>query len=675
MYKHYLTILSTRIEVFPLNFNSTTLTDERERDQIFYRRKFGGTLRFYGDDFYLLHIAELTAPCEYIIYEIEKKVSGTCDTYENYWIGQFSTTDGKFDLDRCTFDITPLPDDIYSDFIDKGNTEYNILTLPLVTTHTSGFTYTRNRWLIDVIEYIAEQIVPGVIVTSRFFTEATNYVTGIENRMTLLTIAQKSDIKRPGSSNPATIAMLSFNELMEILRMFNVYWDYDGELIIEHISYFESLPGMDLRGQVLAEKSNKYSYLKEKMPKFERFSFMEASNSDFIGVPIRYESKCINPDPDSNISEYTNRVTTDISMIEIESESVVDEGFVIFCNYLYGGNYYVYFTIGRLSLTSKYNNDLSWANLHHAFFKHNRVLSEGYMNNSLTEFASIQKNKQQEVLAKVCREDNYDPRDYITTELGEIHFLGEKASVMRSELKPSGEMRFLLLYGETNLSGESEPEPLVMLIIEDLLLHNNSYVRVYLSAAAPYDMTFWIWVNETNCDEFVILTGEMFHEELITANIGMDPIEYGDLKYNLHHSSLDGWEISYWGNEAPYADHVDFPLIEITDVECGDSGGTPPPPVAPEVILEVKDGETWYIDNDSGSIAIGSTTLSITFMPHDCTLPGSHLIYIKVSRNAVFDVYDQVYAKELFQCNKNISVTQAQSGDVYAVELSENSYT
>ena len=40
----------------------------------------------------------------------------------------------------------------------------------------------------------------------------------------------------------------------------------------------------------------------------------------------------------------------------------------------------------------------------------------------------------------------------------------------------------------------------------------------------------------------------------------------------------------------------------------------------------------------------------------------------------LLDVYSSVYAKELFQANKNITVTVAASGDAYEVELSEVSY-
>ncbi len=132
-YRFYMTINSSRVECFPLNFLKTTLVDEKEQGQMFYRRKFNGTLRFYcntktgDDDFSLLYLTETVDNCTQIILEIEQKNSGL-DTYHNYWTGHFSTTDGTFDLDNSTFDITPKPYDDYFQYDIDGNVEYNIIT-------------------------------------------------------------------------------------------------------------------------------------------------------------------------------------------------------------------------------------------------------------------------------------------------------------------------------------------------------------------------------------------------------------------------------------------------------------------------------------------------------------------------------------------------------------------
>ena len=669
----------TAHEVHPLNWLECTLNDEKERDQIFYRRKFNGALTFGGKKLcadYNLMLGFDSDPCQ-ILYLLILKDG------DSYWEGYFSTNMGDWDLDAQTFTVTPILIDDYSEWDDNGDTEFNIITgvATTVTTTAGDFTYTRNRWLISIIEYLAIQTFgAGTTVSSMFFTINPNYVTGLTNTYLNLTIAQKSDIKRWDSSGAASVAMLSFNEMMHILKMFNCYWTYNGSAVtVEHLSYFSQIDGMDLTTQELALSSNKYTYSSEKMPKYERFSFMEAIHTSFIGEPIWYNSRCVNQDVDSNTVEYTNRVTTDIEMIQTDEYSISDDGFVILANYLQGGSYYVYMTQSPLDTVAKYNTELSWGNLHNNFFKHGRVLEEGYMNRSLTQFASTIRTKRQEINALQCYPndtDYYDPNRSIKTELGTTYFGGENGEVQRAEIHPDGLIKFTLLYGTTiGTSGESTPPTKSFTIIEQFVLHNNSYIRVELSEPAPYDMTFWIWIEEDTCQEIVVLEGEMWHSELMNALITYEPIEYGDVKYNLDSASLDGWTIHYRADDQTEADLAAYPILTVTDADCGSSGTEPPPPVAPTATITVKAGETWTIDNDSAVIAYGSTSLTISFKPHDCTLPGSHLVYIQVKRNTVIDTYSTVYAKETYQCNKTISVTQAGSGDAYEVELSETSYT
>jgi len=691
-YTFLVTYNSVTTEVFPLNWLECSLVDKKEKNQIFYRRKFEGELTFGGKklcpDFNLFYDLETTDPCgriDLIIY-LESDI---------YWEGHFSTSKGEWDLDNQTFSVIPLPTDNYSEWDYNGDVEINFLDTDIIpdviTTHVSTYTYTRNRWLMDVIQACADNVFgAGVNMESLFFTDTINYVTGLANKYKLLTIAQKSDIKRYTSSNPASVGNISFNELMDSIRViFNVYWKYDGiKLRIEHLSYFDKDVGMDLRSLEISTRSNKYKYNRSEMPCQEVFEWMEAFNKDFIGISIKYEIATGVPSPCTDIhtiSEYSVRFTTDIQMIWNDPDSVSDDGFVMFANYLDGGSYYVYFGTGVYTSDTKYNMDLSWGNLHNAFHRHGRVLAEGYLNDNLITFASIVRNKKQEINAIVCSANNtdiYEPNDLIITELGETYFDGERGEVERAVIHPYGEINFTLLYGKTNAGGQSEPPVKVFWLAEDVVLHNNSYLWVHLSEPAPYDMTFWIWIDETNCQEYVVDEGEMNHSELLDFDIGMEPLDTTMLKYNLDHSSLDGWQIKLSHTPDMSTDDT-ADLVRIDDLDCGDSGGTPPPPVAPDVSIDVKaeeynppgSGIPWYIENESGSISIGNTTLSITFKPQECTIPGSHLVYIRVKRNDVVDAYSTVYCKTTWQCNKNITVTAAESGDSYVVELSESSWT
>jgi len=451
-YRHYITIGSSRTEVFPLNFLSSDLVFELETDQIFKRKKFEGSLTFVningGADFDLLYLNETTDPCGKIIYEIE--LSGV-----NYFTGFFSTSDGDFDLDRCTFEVTPQTDDKYTDILEDQETEYNLLNniaLPSITVNVpySTVVYTRNRLLYTVIGYLASQLVPGCTISSTFFTAANNPATLISNHLLHLTIAQKSDIIRPTSTDPATVMNISWKSLMDILwAMFQVRWDYDlttNVFNIEHISFWTRANGLDLRTQEIAKAGNKYSYLKSEMPQMEKFYFAEAYNTDFVGSPISYFSKCVNQDPVTNKKETTINVTTDIEYIISDPSEIKDDGFVILCNYLSGSDYYIELGVGKLSGNLVLNANLSWANLHNSYYRHNRVLIEGHMNGVNTTFWTAQKNILQPCNAIICPSDNFDPDDLITTELGET-YLSAKASVRKAVLKPTGEAALELIYG------------------------------------------------------------------------------------------------------------------------------------------------------------------------------------------------------------------------------------
>ena len=489
-------------EVFPLNFNKTSLDDQLEEGQIFYRRKFTGKLLFgtnstaidtdgnvqnRQDDWDMFWAYEQADPCTRLYLIITKEID---DEINTYWDGVFSTSDGYFDIDRCTFEVTPLPNDCYNPIFDLADIQHNILAEPLGTPVLTSITttayitpgididYTHNKWLAEtgvapllttdcLIGYIADQLLTGVQVSSEFFTSDINPVTLHDSLVKYLTIAQKSDIIDPDATDPATEALISWSELMDILWvLFQVTWDYDEDtdtINVEHISWWPVAAGIDLRTQLSCVATNKYTYLKEKMPKYEKFFFME-STGNFTGLPIWYDSSCVNEDPKTNILEHRINVTTDLEHIITNPDSISKDGFVILCNYLDGGSYYVKSCVGEIYDEVRLNMALAWSNLHNAYYRHNRILQTGYMNNALETFISARKTKKQECTAIIC--DEYDPEETITTELGETYFGGVKAIVEHSELSPDGSIKFALLYGPTDNANPG---------IED----DINYIRVY----------------------------------------------------------------------------------------------------------------------------------------------------------------------------------------------------
>lgn len=508
-------------QVYPLNWLDCTLVDEKEKDQIFYRRKFEGSLTFGGKklcpDFDMLYAQEVFDPCAAVYLLI---LSGT----DIYWEGYFSTSMGEWDLDNQTFTVTPLTIDDYNEWEESGNTEVNILQYitPLIVNYDDGSdteTYEQCLVIGDVIQYLARQfdnaLTWGVSILSDFLTNATNPVTLSTNKYNHLFLSQKSDVKRPNSTNPATVGMMSFNQLMEILRCMNLRWEYvAGVLTIEHVSNWTSAAGLDIRTQEMVSSTNKYKYLKEEAPKFEKFSWMEANNRDFVGEPIWYDSACVNQDSKNNTTKFSLNVTTDLDYIrdciaDVDLVSnISDDGWFLFATTLIGPDYYVTSNLGVIETSvSHFNNDLSWSTLHNRFFRHDRVLIEGYMNGFITPetFYSAKKIKQQECSIILC--DTFNPEEYLTTELGETYFDGEKGYVRKAVIKPYGEINLTLNYGPVESNVTPEPEVKTIYIWEsspagDPASGTCGQLFATLSESVPIGGSFNLYINNRVRDEF-----------------------------------------------------------------------------------------------------------------------------------------------------------------------------
>jgi|GEM_PF-6955772 len=299
--------------------------------------------------------------------------------------------------------------------------------------------YNRNRTFKEVVEYVVQQLgcnIAGVV--SDFFdwnaygitpgyAPGINYVTGSTNRLTDITIAQKSDIINYLSSNPATKGLITFDKIERILAIaFNAFWyvDVQNILRIEHLSFFNRAVAYDANiapNNKFNIAKNKYDYDKTKMPKFEKYLFAEMMFTDFLGVPIFYDSLCVDQDSERNKKEYSlDFVTTDLYSLFLDPVSANKVGFVLISNNVLGGVYTALTEVGMLSNTSVTNGHLSWANLHNNYHKHGRVLKQGFMNNILTTFITVRPTKKQkDIIIKICCTDIFDPLVQLyKTELG-----------------------------------------------------------------------------------------------------------------------------------------------------------------------------------------------------------------------------------------------------------------
>jgi hypothetical protein len=290
--------------------------------------------------------------------------------------------------------------------------------------------YTHTRSLYDVFLNVTQNACPDITdIVSDFFewnpvgdapgyVAGKNYVTGLDNLMNDLYLSQKSDILLPLATEPATVGNITFNQLMEVLvRVIpNCRWYVNGnlELRIEHVSYFKLATTADLTSGVFArilKGTNKYSYLKDRRYKREKFKWMEAYGVDFIGADIVYDPVCVDPTvggirpgqnygafqaSENSITYSADIVTTDLEYIINSPSEISSNGFVLLCAQDDGaGNLTIVTETGLISGNAFLNGNLSWANLHYAFHRHDRILLEGTMNNISETFFSSKRTKAQ----------------------------------------------------------------------------------------------------------------------------------------------------------------------------------------------------------------------------------------------------------------------------------------
>lgn len=285
--------------------------------------------------------------------------------------------------------------------------------------------------LRDILTYMADTACPGLFVVSDFFQinpenpSTTNYVTGALSKVMDLLFFQKSDIKRADASQNATKAEFSLEELLNVLKtLFNTRYKIVGNsLRIEHYSYFNSALGLDLTQPMYSKYvrgKHKYSYDKNKMPKYEKFKLRQATYPDFIGKDIYYDSLCVNQDPKSNVANYTSDVfITDLqSVLDQMSDTEDLDGIVIVAAQAHSTDYILQYETGILG-GPKPNNVLAFAQLHRDYHMHGRILFFGNMNGAATGFFSVIKTKKGEkITIPLCCSDNFSADEMVTTMIG-----------------------------------------------------------------------------------------------------------------------------------------------------------------------------------------------------------------------------------------------------------------
>ena len=316
------------------------------------------------------------------------------------------------------------------------NTPFSPFTLTnVLNCNGAEYLFTRCRKLNDIITTIIYDCFPDGF-ESEFLKSTVNPISGKD--LSNLMLSQKSDCiysKDPDTSvysektDPATKGIITFKNLMSYLQNeFQLYWaiDRDGKFRIEHKKYWRNngsytesnTVGVDLTAiyPYSLYGTNEYTFESD-IPIREKFSFMEAWNIDFTGMPIDY-SQCVNTG--SELAYSVDLITTDIDpnfLFTLAS----NDGFCMFhCNRIpeTDNTYMVIAEVGLLSGNEYKNTHLSWANLHDAYWKYDRYLPSGIMNGKETEFDVRPLKYQIPISFPYCVAD-FDPQRLIRTYLGD----------------------------------------------------------------------------------------------------------------------------------------------------------------------------------------------------------------------------------------------------------------
>ena len=244
------------------------------------------------------------------------------------------TPDGDFEFTRAVMNWEP---DTGDDWIEDGGKYY----LPTCNTgYTFNIYYPNARAFKDIVEYIVDDI-GSWTYTSQFFNDATHPITVDTNKLTNLIFGQKSDFKGV-VSDLATKGTIALGELLEYIRdTFQVYFNIvSGVFYLEGVRYYEngldynSAPStLDLTSIPYSDyitQTNKYSFLRERMPHRERWSFMDTENEDFVGQDILYDAAASSArDKDTIVERSLNRLTMDYKYVKDFPDKVADDGFLL----------------------------------------------------------------------------------------------------------------------------------------------------------------------------------------------------------------------------------------------------------------------------------------------------------------------------------------------------------
>jgi len=342
--RYYITTDDGTEEVFP---QKDLVISYKLNDNGFYEQEMTGNVvltnhyddikQFHGDyDYIKQYESEV-----YLAFESKKLCSGTYTTEWSGWLGML----GDWDEINKEFSSKTKTDSGYNLLIDNIEKEFNILNLgnTKITTTSGDYAYENNFYFKNVMEAIIDNLLPGYSYESTFFDSSDNPITGLTNDFIKLTIAQKSDIKNPEASSSATVGMLTLKEIIDFVKMINVFPyvdDINMKFRFEHLKYFENnldysdakTVGLDLTTKdsgIYILNQNSYKYDLSNIYNKEIFNYSEFGRLPFANGMIEFD---INQGKDKIKKYNSGRFTTDVEYIQDRTDDVDNDGFVITAN-------------------------------------------------------------------------------------------------------------------------------------------------------------------------------------------------------------------------------------------------------------------------------------------------------------------------------------------------------
>ena len=229
----------------------------------------------------------------------------------------------------------PSPDHVLIRTFSVNSTQVGVFWKP----RYNHVKVTTGRNLLEVLFFLLEKTAPNLLPAtpndlSDFFSLNTSYVHGNENEFKNVYVTDVTDFKVPFNSEPATENLISLKSFIADLEsMFNMQWAViGGKFRIEHKSYFNRTLQNDLtlsNPKALVGK-NKYSFGKFEIPKKEIWNISNAVGRDFIGVPIEYESGCIDVEEENIKTHDIQRLSADVFNMVKEPSMFSDDAIAIF---------------------------------------------------------------------------------------------------------------------------------------------------------------------------------------------------------------------------------------------------------------------------------------------------------------------------------------------------------